>query len=334
MLFLEALSGMKMSDKNTAAQVWARQYLLDRGMAGQLSEPEIVISAPWSEVVRFHTDKGAIYLKTTPERLALEAPIIEVMQSEYACHVPTLIGVNAPLHSFLMEDAGVRLRSLLKSNFDTSLASQGIQLFTQWQMDVAHHISPLLNLGVPDWRLENMPSIFEGFLRNKNFWEAIAIDEELHHSLMAVVPAIQALCEKLQSYNIPPSFVQPDCNDNNLLIDPTTQRITLIDVGEIVISHPLFSVVNYLYVLEKHHRVSFSEAVYTAIRTSALEAFLVREKEDRLVDALSIVTQLWPVYWALSQYRLVQACGSVLINNGYVAKLIYTLETLLQNMRC
>ncbi len=323
-----------MSDKNTAAQVWVRQYVLERGIAKELSEPEIVMSTPWSEVVRFHTDKGAIYLKTTPDRLALEAPIIEVMQSEYACHVPTIVGVNTPLHSFLMKDAGVTLRSLLKSNFDTSLACQGIQQFTQWQMDVAHHLSPLLNLGVPDWRLENMPSIFEEFIRNQNFWEAIAIDEELYHLLMAVVPAIQALCEKLQSYNIPPSFVQPDCNDNNLLIDSTTQRITLIDVGEIVISHPLFSVVNYLYVLEKHHRVSFSDAVYAAIRMSALEAFLVRENEDRLVDALSIATQLWPVYGALSQYRLVQACGSVLINNGYVAKLIYTLETLLQSMRC
>ena len=322
-----------MSNTNTAAQVWARQYVLERGIAKELSEPEIVMSTPWSEVVRFHTDKGAIYLKTTPERLALEAPIIEVMQSEYACHVPTIVGVNAPLHSFLMKGAGVTLRSRLKSNFDTSMACQGIQLFSQWQMDVAHQLSPLLNLGVPDWRLENMPSIFEEFLLNQVFWEAIAIDEELHHLLMAVVPAIQALCEKLQSYNIPPSFVQPDCNDKNLLIDPSTQKITLIDVGEIVISHPLFSVINYLYVLEKHHRVSFSEVVYAAIRTSALEAFLARENEDRLVDALSIATQLWPVYGALSQYRLVQACGSVLINNGYVAKLTHTLETVLQNMR-
>ena len=56
-----------MSNTNTAAQVWARQYVLERGIAGQLSEPEIVVSTPWSEVVRFHTDKGVIYLKTTPE---------------------------------------------------------------------------------------------------------------------------------------------------------------------------------------------------------------------------------------------------------------------------
>ncbi len=55
-----------------------------------------------------------------------------------------------------------------------------------------------------------------------------------------LLPKASILCKKLSDYSIKQTIVQPDFNDNNTLID-NVSNITTIDLGEIVISHPFFS---------------------------------------------------------------------------------------------
>jgi len=61
------------------------------------------------------------------------------------------------------------------------------------------------------------------------------------NELEALLPMISSLCEKLSDYAIKQTIVQCDFHDNNILIGEKTKNITLIDLGEIVISHPFFS---------------------------------------------------------------------------------------------
>lgn len=55
---------------------WASQYLSSHGYTLKSKLPENVLNTPWSDVVRFATSEGYIYLKHTPALLALEAPVI------------------------------------------------------------------------------------------------------------------------------------------------------------------------------------------------------------------------------------------------------------------
>ena len=60
-----------------------------------------------------------------------------------------------------MTDEGVSLRSILKKRFDTDLTCKVINTFTSMQLNIASNITPLIEIGVPDWRLENFSNLYQ-----------------------------------------------------------------------------------------------------------------------------------------------------------------------------
>ncbi len=118
-------------------------------------------------LLRFATAEGYIYLKHTPEQLALEAQIIQIFHEQFHASVPVIIANNAELNCFLMKDAGKSLRSILKQKFDETLLCKAIDQFTLLQLAVAERINVFLEIGVPDWRLDKFPELYKEIDRAK-----------------------------------------------------------------------------------------------------------------------------------------------------------------------
>jgi hypothetical protein len=97
------------NDKVTDALEWAMTALQQTKL-----NTEIVVQTPWSRLIRINTGDELFYLKTTPELIALESKIIQLLHDQFRAPVPTVIAHNAELHCFLMKDAGTSLRSILK----------------------------------------------------------------------------------------------------------------------------------------------------------------------------------------------------------------------------
>lgn len=108
--------------------------------------PETVQNTPWSYVIRFVTFDGYIYLKHTPELLALEATVIHILCDQFHASVPKIIAYNSHLNCFLMKDAGNSLRLILKQNFDEMLVCKAIDQFTSLQIAVADHVSDFASI--------------------------------------------------------------------------------------------------------------------------------------------------------------------------------------------
>jgi len=83
----------------------------------------------------------------------------------------------------------------------------------------------------------------------------------------------------------------------------------IIDLGEIVISHPFFSLFNFLYQIKKHHGLTEEDEAFIQIKNSCLKPFMNFESKERVSDAFSMAKKLWIVYWILAHYRLILACG-------------------------
>jgi len=121
---------------------------------------------------------------------------------------------------------------------------------------------------------------------------------------------VSNLCKELAKYSIKQTIVQPDFNDNNTLINDVSQAITSIDLGEIVISHPFFSLLNYLFQIKKHHRLTEADDEYIQIKNACLARYMNFESKENLLDAFSTAQKLWVVYWILAQHRLILACDN------------------------
>ncbi|MDP1574092.1 MAG: phosphotransferase [Coxiellaceae bacterium] len=295
-------------NQNRAIIQWGREYLSTHGYTLTDKQPKEIQNTPWSYVVRFKSTAGYIYLKHTPKLLALEAHITQILHDQFHAPVPKVIASNVNLDCFLMKDAGSPLRTLLKKHFDATLLCKAIDHFTSLQLTVANEVNIFLDIGVPDWRLDKLPDLYMQLLSQKDVLITDGLSEKEIGELKALQSTVSSLCKKLSDYSIKQSIVQCDFHDNNILIDDKTQAITFIDLGEIVISHPFFSLVGCLRQMKKHYGLTEQDDAYIQLMDTCLKNYMTFEFKERLLEAFSLAHILWIIYEALAQYRLRLAC--------------------------
>lgn len=288
------------------AIAWAKAQLkLDDERA--FIQSEVVQKTPWSTVMKFNTGERVIYLKQMPAALALEADILQFLKTHLHAPVPAVIAQNRSLHCFMMEDAGSTLRGALKKQFDVVLMSRAIEQFAGLQLRASTQVNVLLDMGVPDWRLDKLPVMFKTLLSQKNLLISDGLSETEIAALVALIPSVESLCDQLSQQGINQTLVQCDFHDNNILIDREA-RIRFIDLGEVVISHPLFSLIGYLKQLKKHHGLTDTSDAYITLKQLYLKQFLPSKSNQTLEAVFEQATLLWYVYETQAQYRLIQAC--------------------------
>ena len=287
---------------------WGCAYLSSHGYTLKSSLPENVKNTPWSYVIRFVTSDGYIYLKHTPKMLALEAIIIQILHDQFHVSVPEIIARNAELNCFLVKDADRPLREMLKKQFNVTLLCKAIDQFTSLQLAVADHVNIFLDIGVPDWRLDKLSDLYKQLLSQKDMLIADGLSEIEINELEALLPMISNLCKKLSDYSIKQTIVQPDFHDNNMLINDETKKITFIDLGEIAISHPFFSLITCLQQAKKHHALTDKDDAYLQLVDACLKNHMNVESKQHLLEAFAMARILWLVYGILCQYRLILAC--------------------------
>ncbi len=298
-----------MNQDDHAVIKWGRDVLLSLGYVLENELPQTVQETLWSHVVRFDTSKGYIYLKQTPELIALEPMITQMLNDEFHAAVPEIIAHNEKLHCFLMKDVGRPLREILKKNFDTTLLCRAIEKFTSLQHAVVDHVDVFLDMGVPDWRLDRLPDLYKQLLSEKEILIADGLSESYIATLESLIPEVTHYCEILSAYPIKQTIVQCDFHDNNILVDEKTQEITFIDLGEVVISHPFFSLVGCLWQAKRHHGLTDEDDTYSQLIEACLKNYMNIESEKHLIHAFATASILWGVYEVLAQYRLMFACG-------------------------
>lgn len=131
-------------------------------------------------------------------------------------------------------------------------------------------------------------------------------DEELK-KLHDLSQNVSEQCNLLVQYQIPETLVQPDFNTNNILFNPISKQMTLIDLGEISITHPFFSLHNYLLQVTIHHDVKEKDELYQKLQNTYFEQWLTLTAQNEILEAFMLSKKLWPIYSALAHYRLMRS---------------------------
>jgi hypothetical protein len=295
-------------NKHTDITEWATQYLNAQGYQ-ILQPPEIVLETPFSIVFRFSTSTGVIYLKQTPPSITfcLESKITQLLADEFHASVPTVIGTNEKLHCFLTKDAGLSLRAYLKNSFEPELLLQAIKQFTAIQRMTEKHVNNFIGLGVPDWRLDKIPPLYDELINQKELLKMEGMTEEEMKLLHQLSGQIIEKFQSLSQYHIPEAVVQSDFHTNNILIDAHTKKLTFIDLGEIVITHPFFSLHTFLNQAITHHGLKEQDPLYDQLQKACLENWLELGSAEDILNAFQIAKTLWPIYSALIMYRFMNS---------------------------
>lgn len=289
---------------------WALKTLQKLGYSIRNSTPKTILQTPWSRVYRFDTDQGHFYLKQVPPTLSMEIQVIGYLWQMNMASVPTLIADNPEQHCFLMQDAGIQLRAFFTLGFfDANILITAIHSYIAMQRASHDHLSVFLNMGVTDWRLTKIPDCYKILIQQEG--ELLKADgltrAEIIH-LGELTPKLISLCEQISSYRFPDTFSHSDFNDKNILIHLKTKQITFIDLGEVEITHPLFSLVNMLNQIKDNF--ALKDDAYQLLQQQVLQPWLDIVSQEQLLKVMSLIQQCWPVHRALTVYRLLTSVDS------------------------
>lgn len=301
-----------------AAIEWAVDALIENGYALRSHVPDVVQDTPWSEVTRFQTNQGSIFLKVTPPALALEAYIINFLHDEFQAHVPTVIAINHDLKCFLMKDAGIRLFDYMTNAFQSDILVRAVQQYANLQILSLNKIEELIALGLPDWRLEKLPVLYLDLLAQEELLLQDGLSRDDLSRLRQLHGSFTKLCERLSEFAIHDTFGHADFHDKNILINPEDQQITMIDLGEVVVTYPFFSFLNCLHRAKENF--ALTEAQYQASQQRCFAPWLEIESEKNLLEIMSIMRQCWSIHSALGEYRLISSVDGELNRQGRLAR--------------
>lgn len=289
-----------------AAITWARTTLAAMGYG--VAAVHTIVSTAWSSVYRIDSDRGAVYLKQAPKMIAYEAEVMVLLKQAVAASVPTVLAVNQALSCFLMLDAGVSLRRQLQQQFVPELLSTAVTEFTTMQLAMATQLEPLLALGVPDWRLHRLAKRFADLAYDQALLAEEGFTTQQQITLQQAVALIDLWCQQLAAYALPESIMQPDFHDNNIVIN-AEGRMTWLDLGEVLIAHPLFMLLNFLWQIKKHHGLANEDLNYQSIKQACFSPYrqLVSCEQD-WPRMMMLADRLNYVYHAAYHYRFMHIC--------------------------
>ena len=286
---------------------WAKQYLLLLKKSTTLRH-RIIVETSYSVVYQLETTHDTVYVKQVPKALFLESQTVRFLHQHACKNIPAIIAENAELHCFVMTACGtISLRHLFNGEVNVDQIKQGILNYTNIQRVLESKIQPLLSLGIPDWRLEHFPGLYEKLIQQEDLLIGDGLTKKEVEQLRQHYPRCVKLCADLASYKIPETLSHCDFQYNNMLLDEKTGEISIIDWAETVISHPFFSLNGCLWNLTYFNALKQTEQKYAMLQSSCIAPWIVDYEEIPLLEAFDLANQLLGIHAALAYQRIYMA---------------------------
>lgn len=211
---------------------------------------------------------------------------------------------------FLMKDAGISLRSYFKEHgFYQAIFIKALNDYTEFQQKTINFTQDFIKIGAPDWSLKKISELYEKIIQEGRLLQLVGLTPDEIKKCHQLVPVSQDICEKLSRYKITSTFNHCDFHDNNILIDPKTHKTTLIDLGEVEITHPFFSLSNALHQIKTHSQLT--EQQCELLQEETLKPWLRFESFSNLQIIFDLIQQVWLMHHILSIHRIMESVDPV-----------------------
>jgi hypothetical protein len=217
-------------------------------ITGEIEQPHMY---PWSTVLRIPTDQGTLFFKATAAETVYETALTQKLAEYYPANLPEFVATDATQGWMLMRDGGEALRASIRPNKDIKPWIPVIKLFSEVQVGCVDHVSELLALGIPDWRLMHLPKLYAELLADA---DSVLVDQpkgltsEEFNRVQELAPRFAQICDQLAAFGIPETVNHGDFHDGNVLVKDG--KITLFDWGDGCIAHPFISLRTFFVSIE------------------------------------------------------------------------------------
>lgn len=291
---------------HTKALQWAIDDLTSHRKVDVLSH-KIVVETSYSIVCQIKTSRGLVYLKQVPKALFLEPRTLRTLHDLQCKNIPELIAENKKLHSFITTSCGdISLRHLFQGEINVDMLKRGIDVYTDILRQLENNTPSFLASNISDWRLHQFPTHYEKLINNTELLKNDGLTLKEIDQLHQLIPTCVELCEKIAQYHIPETLCHCDFHENNMVINKKTGAISIIDWGEIAVTHPFFSLNGLLWNITYHNKIKETDDDYRKIQLQCVSPWLNQYDESSLLKIFGITHQLLGIFAALCYERMYQ----------------------------
>lgn len=282
---------------------WINQQLIANGRAATTTL-EILHQRPWSAFAQIGTDQGIVYFKAPAPVFTHEAAVTAALAKWQPATSVSVIAVHEAEGWILTADAGPTLRQVDPTPTQVSCLLQLMPELAAFQQALMPHVDELLTLGVPDRRLEQLPTLYRALLADREallICQQDGLSEEEYAQLMNLEAQLIEWCTTLANYGIPPTLTHEEVHDANVLYNGHQYIFT--DWSDASVAHPFFSMV--VVIRAAAHRLKLAEfgPEMAAVRDAYLGSWHMYGSQTELLAAYTIAYRLAMLNRALSWYN-------------------------------
>jgi hypothetical protein len=270
----------------TSARSWLRHQLDARGHRGPVSEV-LAQDRPWARVWRVTAADNTVFFFKVPGHAFLHevavTPLVKLLGTTLA---PTVVASDEGLGFLLLQNAGTKLRLMLRNNFtNTECLPSILRDYARLQIGAVTHANQFAAVGLPMFGMA------------RAYVDAIApilSDLGANDPRARNIDTLLAVeLTKLTELEIPPTIEHGDFHDGNLFAE--AGRIKLLDWGDATISHPFFSIICFWHAFALAHPGQATKTLLNSLAHAYLEEWTTLYGRDRCVRALALAKRLYPL---------------------------------------
>ena len=251
------------------------------------------------------TSDAPVWFKAVVEGAGYEPPLTELLAGLRPHDLPELIAIDIERGWMLMRDGGIRLRDL-GGELD---AWETIQpAYAELQLATASEVGGLLDLGVPDERLDGLPDRLTQLLGDETFLmldEPEGLTSAERDRLVTQIPRVEGLCRELAGLGIPATIQHDDLHGGNVLVRNGHFRV--LDWGDACVSHPFHSLTVLLRATAWKLDLEPGGPELQRMRDAYLEPFTAFGTRQELTEAAELAYRTGTIARSLAWYRALAA---------------------------
>lgn len=274
---------------------------LDFRLEGEL---EIVQDRPWSTVARIPSNIGPLFLKACGIWSHFEPMLVRHLADWHPDCNPRVLAIDAGRSWLLMQDAGLRLRSVITLENAVDHWEPILTRYARLQIDLAGRIDALEEIGIPDRRLTQLPELVAALLNDEGM---LHIDqpqgltraevEQLH----AFQPRLARMCSELDQLGIPASINHGDFHDANIFLKD--KDYIFADWGDASLAHPFFSLRTVFVSLENSLGIEEGGPLQHELREVYLAAWSQVAPHEIVQRAYALASRIWALSSLFGWYQ-------------------------------
>ncbi len=287
---------------------WVAARLVGTGLTltGEWDQPH---ARPWSSAISFETSGGRVWFKVNGHGTGHEASLVRVIDALVPGLVPEVLAHDGERAWSLSRDGGPLLRSVAEPAELWSRWEDVLVRYADAQLALAGHRDAVLATGLPEVSPRTVPGQARQLLDELAGTPVVegGLAREDTDRLVAVLPQLDAWCDRLAAAPVPDSVQHDDLHSANVCWPGSAQDARIIDWGDASWGCPLGTMLATMNSLAYHAGVYVEGQPITApevlrARDAYLEPFTALADRADLVAYVDLARRTGCVGKALA-YR-------------------------------